>query len=90
MTDNVEPLAFLVALTIIVGIWLSLGINARRRALIVEASLAAALHDRIYDHGLCPALWLGEDSGLWVICTRSFEHTGIHVNHLTGDIDRDG
>ncbi|KQQ65187.1 hypothetical protein [Microbacterium sp. Leaf320] len=87
MVDNIDPVPFLIALALIVAAWLALGIRDHRRGRIVEAALTAALADRV-DQGICALIWLGDDSGLWVVCSRPLDHTGPHVNHRTGDLDR--
>lgn len=89
MTDHIEPIPYLVALSLIVALWLTLGILDRRRARRVEAvRLIEACSDRIRLLGLCSHLWRGVN-GWWVVCARPHEHTGPHVSY-GGDMDRDG
>lgn len=85
MIDSIEGGALLVALTIIVGIWLSLGIRARREAIDFERRVAA--WRRMHDDGLCAMVWQ-VDADRWVVCARAFEHVGPHVDTTTMHLRR--
>lgn len=81
MMDNIEPLSAVVALTIIVAIWLGLGIRDRRRARL-DAERRAAVLLGMRAAGLCAMVWpIEEEEDVWVVCARAYEHTGPHLDH---------
>ncbi|WP_262002218.1 hypothetical protein [Microbacterium sp. Mcb102] len=86
MIDNISPLALLVALTMVVALWLYLGIRDRRRArrrdTAASVRLVRAQWEREHILGRCSAVW--QDRDAWIVCTLRYEHTGPHLNHAHG------
>lgn len=85
MVDCIEPVAFLVALALLVLVWLIIGIRALRRARrrdAVEAAerLRAAVYEREHILGMCAHTWRPDPRWSVAVCTRPYEHSGPHYN----------
>lgn len=89
--DSLTPGFALVALTIIVAIWLALGIRDRRRATRDAVDAIVGRHRMYVANGRCGAVWSDEgdrfDGVHW--CDRHAEHVGPHVDTPTGSIRRE-
>lgn len=85
MIDHVDPIPFLVVLALLVAVWLFIGIRDRRRSNEL-ARLAVERHRYLRDAGACAAMWPEADAWRW--CTRPYEHTGPHLDHVNGGIRR--
>ena len=89
MSEQVEPIPFLIALALIVAWWLALGVRDRRRARRAEVAERVRLirAARVRAPGMCTRL-VRTQEGEWVVCSRPHEHTGPHFNQWTGDLER--
>ena len=71
MPDNIEPGSLLVALTLLVAVWLALGIRDRIRTRSIREALAR--HVRVTPWA-CGVIW--SEGDVWCVCDRRYEHTG--------------
>lgn len=96
MVDHIDPLPFLVALTLIVALWLTLGILDRRRGrrrdreidreVLAHWDALKRSDELVITERACGFIWT--EGSTWCVCTRPHEHTGPCFDDLHQVIHR--
>lgn len=83
VVDNVEPIPFLITLSVIVAIWLAIGIRDRiiTRRMIERFRDAVQRWDAVVNEGKCAHFWHAAND--YHVCMMRYEHTGPHYDGIT-------